>query len=84
MNNNPTLNVIVEGYTSNTGTEKFNQTLSEKRAANSVKYLISKGVDKSRLTSVGFGETQPVEGSDQKTEAGRAKNRRSIMRINKQ
>jgi OmpA-OmpF porin, OOP family len=84
MNNNPTLNIIVEGYTSNTGTEKFNQALSEKRAANSVKYIISKGIDKGRLSSVGFGETSPVEGSDQKTEAGRAQNRRSIMRINKE
>ena len=83
MNNNPTLNVIVEGYTSITGTEKFNQKLSEQRAANTVKYLISKGIDKARLTSVGFGELRPVDGTDQKTEAGRAKNRRTIMRINK-
>jgi outer membrane protein OmpA-like peptidoglycan-associated protein/opacity protein-like surface antigen len=84
MNANPTLNVIIEGYTSTLGAEKYNQKLSEQRASNAVKYLISKGIDKGRLTSVGFGETRPVEGSDQSKEAGRAVNRRTIMRINTQ
>lgn len=80
MNRNPSLNVIVEGYTSTLGEEAFNQTLSEKRANECVDYLVSKGIDKSRLTAVGFGERFPI--GDNNTEEGRALSRRAVMRIN--
>ncbi|HQY12973.1 MAG TPA: OmpA family protein, partial [Ferruginibacter sp.] len=56
-----------------------NQTLSESRAASVKTYLVSKGVDESRLTSTGYGQDKPV--ADNKTAAGRAKNRRVEMTV---
>jgi len=53
--------------------------LSDGRAASIKKYLVSKGIDASRLESEGFGETMPV--SDNKTAAGKAKNRRVEMKV---
>jgi OmpA-OmpF porin, OOP family len=84
MNNNPDVKIIVQGYTSTLGATAYNQKLSEARAANSVKYMVSKGIDASRMKSVGFGETSPVAGSDQSTEAGRAVNRRTVIQIEKE
>ena len=64
----------INGHTDNVGNAEKNQKLSEDRAAAVKAYLESKGVDASRLTSAGFGQDQPV--ADNKTKAGRAKNRR--------
>ncbi len=72
-------NVMAEGHTDNTGDEKFNQTLSEKRAAAAKDYLVSKGVDASRIATSGKGESEPV--ADNKTAEGRKKNRRVQFRI---
>jgi peptidoglycan-associated lipoprotein len=69
LNNNPDINIMIEGHTSTLGDAKYNQTLSEKRAKNSVDYLVSKGVDKSRLQSAGFGEQFPI-GDNAKKMAG--------------
>jgi len=66
--------VIVEGHTDNIGSEASNQKLSEERAKAVMQYLIERGIDPSRLQSVGYGLTRPV--ADNKTEEGRAKNRR--------
>ena len=52
----------------------FNQVLSQNRAVNVRNYFISKGIDPSRLTGKGYGETKPVESNN--TEEGRTKNRR--------
>lgn len=70
----PYYNLSVEGHTDSAGNDKKNLILSEKRAQACVDFLIKKGVDKSRLTSKGFGETKPV--ADNKTAAGKTKNRR--------
>lgn len=74
------LKLSIEGHTDNVGKDEFNQTLSENRAASVKQYLVNKGVDESRLTAQGFGETQPVV--DNNTAAGRAKNRRVVMTVN--
>ncbi len=69
----------IEGHTDNTGSDAINQPLSEKRAAVVREYLISKGIDAGRLTSQGFGSSQPV--ADNKTAAGRAQNRRTAINL---
>lgn len=67
--------VSICGHTDNTGTDKINNPLSEKRAQSVENYLLSCGVSSAQIKSViGYGSTQPVE--DNATAAGRAKNRR--------
>jgi OOP family OmpA-OmpF porin len=79
LKENPGVHVQVAGYTDSVGTDAYNQGLSERRA-NAVKdYLASHGVDASRLTAVGFGESNPV--ADNKTADGRAQNRRVELNI---
>lgn len=67
-------NVIVEGHTDNTGSETFNQALSEKRAENVMQFLVIQGIPRERLRAVGYGLTKPV--ADNTTKEGRQKNRR--------
>lgn len=74
MKQNPSYKLIIDGHTDAQGDDAKNQILSEKRAAAVKKYLSDKGVDGSRLTSRGFGETVPKATND--TPAGRAENRR--------
>lgn len=66
--------IIAQGHTDSTGTESYNQTLSERRAQSVANYLIGQGIDASRITSVGYGENYPV--ADNSTSAGRQANRR--------
>ncbi len=73
------LKLDIEGHTDNTGVAEKNQVLSEQRAQSVLDYLISKGVDPSRLVSAGFGQDQPV--ADNKTAAGRAQNRRVDLKL---
>jgi outer membrane protein OmpA-like peptidoglycan-associated protein/tetratricopeptide (TPR) repeat protein len=75
MNENPTLKVQINGHTDNVGTPAINLKLSGNRAKSVVDYLVSKGININRLLYKGFGETKPV--SDNKTEEGRALNRRT-------
>jgi len=70
----PGLNLSVEGYTDNVGTDEINQTLSEKRAETVRAYLIQQGLPDASVTSQGFGKATPV--ADNSTAAGRQKNRR--------
>jgi len=74
MKDNPDLKISVEGHTDNVGTPQSNQTLSENRAKAVMNAIISKGIDKSRLSSKGWGQTKPI--ADNQTEEGKAKNRR--------
>ena len=66
--------IVIEGHSSGEGTEEHNMDLSERRAQSVLKYLVSKGVDKSKLQIEAYGESRPIADND--TEEGRAKNRR--------
>jgi outer membrane protein OmpA-like peptidoglycan-associated protein len=74
MKDNPDLNISIEGHTDNVGTPQTNQTLSENRAKAVMNAIIAKGIDKNRLSSKGWGQSKPI--ADNKTEEGKAKNRR--------
>lgn len=76
---NPSLNVEIQGYTDNIGSEEYNKKLSQKRADAVKNYLISKGVSANRLKAVGYGEANPI--ADNKTAEGRAMNRRIEFKI---
>jgi len=79
LKDNPSYKLSIDGYTDNTGTPEKNQVLSENRA-NSVKaYMVGNGIDESRITSTGHGINDPI--ADNKTAAGRAKNRRVEMKL---
>ena len=66
--------VDVYGHTDSTGSDSYNQDLSERRARSVADYLSSHGVQDARIATRGFGETQPIASNE--TEAGRAENRR--------
>jgi len=70
----PTLRLEVQGHTDNVGSDAYNQTLSEARAAAVAAWLTQHGIAAGRLTSRGYGKTVPV--ADNSTDEGRAKNRR--------
>jgi OOP family OmpA-OmpF porin len=74
LKGNPKLKISVEGHTDNVGTPESNQKLSQARAAAVVAAIVQQGVDRIRLSSAGFGQNRPV--ADNRTEEGRAKNRR--------
>lgn len=71
--------IDVYGHTDSTGSDAYNQTLSENRARAVGNYLSMRGVSAARVRSMGFGETQPVASND--TDFGRAKNRRVEIKI---
>jgi outer membrane protein OmpA-like peptidoglycan-associated protein len=79
LKENPLVSIQINGYTDNVGKPADNLLLSENRARSVVNYLKLKGIDPKRLSSKGYGETQPV-GSNT-TEAGRALNRRTELKI---
>ena len=79
LNANPGVNVEIAGHTDSQGDAAYNQGLSQRRADAVRSYLISQGVNGSRLSASGYGETQPV--ADNNTSEGRAQNRRVELRI---
>lgn len=78
MKRNEGANLTVEGHTDNVGEDAYNMELSQKRTDSVTQYLMSKGLLESRLTAKGLGETEPI--ADNKTKAGRAKNRRVVLK----
>jgi OmpA-OmpF porin, OOP family len=66
--------VRVEAHTDNKGPARRNLRLSKDRAAAVARYLMARGIDASRVSSEGYGESRPID--DNRTRAGRAQNRR--------
>ena len=76
---NPEVHIAIEGHTSADGIYEANMKLSQARADNVKAYLVSKGVDASRISSKGFGPNQPLNKGN--TEVDKAANRRVEMRL---
>ena len=79
LTKNPKVNVEIGGHTDDQGTDEYNKVLSEKRASSVAKYLTDLGVALTRVHSKGYGFDHPV--AENKTEEGRAKNRRTEFKI---
>ncbi len=77
MTADPSLKLEIQGHTDNVGAKETNMKLSKDRADAVRTFLVKGGVAATRLTTAGLGDTQPV--ADNKTEEGRAKNRRVVL-----
>ena len=71
--------VVIQGHTDSVGSVDYNQSLSERRASSVADFVKGNGVDSGRLSTVGYGKTQPV--ADNATAEGRQKNRRVEIAI---
>jgi len=82
MKENPSLIILTKSHTDSRGNEEYNLDLSERRAKSTVQYLISKGIDTTRISGKGFGEKEPkVSCGENCTEEEHAKNRRAEFLI---
>ena len=81
LKENKSLTAVIEAHTDSKGTDAYNQTLSDRRAIAVVNELKKLDVNSSRLTSRGYGESQPIASND--TAEGKALNRRVTALINK-
>lgn len=84
LNFYPKMVIEVSAHTDNKGSDKYNMTLSEKRAQSVVNYLIEKGIEAARLQAKGYGETMPIAPNDvngKDNPEGRAKNRRTEFKV---
>ena len=79
MKENGSVKIEIGGHTDSMGSADYNEALSKTRARNVYDYLISKGIDKNRLSYKGYGESQPIATNE--TEEGRALNRRTEFKI---
>lgn len=79
MKDNPTLSIQINGYTDNIGKPADNLKLSNGRAQSVVNYITSKGIAAARLSFKGYGSENPL--ADNKSEEGRAQNRRTEMKV---
>ena len=74
LKQNPKVSIEIAGHTDGKGSEGYNLTLSQGRSQSVVNYLVSQGIDASRLNAHGYGKSKPIDTND--TEEGRANNRR--------
>ncbi|HVK50039.1 MAG TPA: OmpA family protein, partial [Pseudobacter sp.] len=79
LRDNPTVRIQLSGHTDNVGKEQDNLQLSNNRARAVVKYLVDHGIEPARLSFKGYGASQPVADND--SEEGRAKNRRTELKV---
>lgn len=77
-----TMVVEIQGHTDNVGKDEENMKLSQDRSDEVRKYLISKGIESARVTSKGYGPTMPI--ADNANDAGKAKNRRTSLKVIKE
>jgi peptidoglycan-associated lipoprotein len=77
MQNDPTLNLTIEGHTDSIGTNEYNMALGERRASSVRDYLVSRGIAATRLRTVSFGEENPK--FDNSREETRRLNRRAAL-----
>jgi outer membrane protein OmpA-like peptidoglycan-associated protein len=75
----PNTDLLIVGHTDSVGSDSYNQTLSQRRAAAAANYLASQGVNPGRLKALGRGEQEPIATND--TDAGRQQNRRVEVAI---
>lgn len=75
----PETQIVVQGHTDSSGSDEYNQRLSERRAETVKNLILQRGVDSSRITSMGYGESMPVASNN--TPEGRQMNRRVEIRI---
>lgn len=75
----PRLRIELQGHTDNVGSDAYNQALSQRRAESVRAYLVEHGVPAGQFTARGYGESQPID--DNRTDAGRARNRRVVMNV---
>lgn len=66
--------VLIVGHTDATGSDSYNQSLSERRASSAARYMVSQGVTNTRMRTTGRGELEPIEAND--SASGQALNRR--------
>ena len=76
----PQTSITIEGHTDSTGSDTYNQQLSERRAFSVQRLLVQRGVQESRINAIGYGESRPVATNN--TPEGRQMNRRVEIRIN--
>jgi outer membrane protein OmpA-like peptidoglycan-associated protein len=81
MKNNSNMVIFAKSHTDNRGSDTYNLSLSDRRAKSTVQYIISKGIDASRIEGKGFGESEPKEACTECSEEQHSKNRRSEFMI---
>lgn len=79
LQNHPTLRLVIDGHTDNSGQATTNLQLSQKRANAVKKFLTDKGIAADRLSATGYGSAKPI--ADNSTEEGRIKNRRVELKL---
>ena len=78
LKKNPSLKIVIQGHTDSIGTAEYNIKLSERRAKAVMKYFVKNGIEKERLSTIGYGLTKPI--ASNKTSEGRALNRRVLLK----
>ncbi|HEX8656557.1 MAG TPA: OmpA family protein, partial [Hymenobacter sp.] len=77
---NPKISIELSSHTDQRGKNVYNQKLSQQRAQAAVDYIVSKGIDKARITAKGYGESRPIV-ANPKSEADYQRNRRTEFRV---
>ena len=79
LKENKGMKIEISGHTDDKGSDEYNKNLSNSRAKSVLNYLVNKGINADRLTSIGYGESQPVVKND--SDENRAYNRRVEFKV---